>query len=118
MVEAKEEEEFHPVGERPSEPLEYPAPHRVETPGGPVQVRWEEDPGISPHGALTYFIEFLQVSGIWKEFVDQCPLTYSSPNAPAKAEILGTILLSVLSGHRRYAHITGMRGSERSDTNR
>ena len=98
------------MGEEMGEGLEFPPPHRVETPGGPVQVRWEEDPGISPHGTLTYFIEFLQVSGIWQEFVDQCPLTYTSPNAPTKAEILGTILLSVLSGHRRYAHITGVRG--------
>jgi hypothetical protein len=75
-----------------------------------MQVHWEEDPGISPHGMLTYFLEFLHVSGIWEEFVEQCPLHYSSPNAPTKAEILGTILCSVLSGHRRYAHITGIRG--------
>lgn len=100
----------HPLGEQNSEPLGYPAPHRVETPGGPMQVRWEEDSGISAHGMLTYFMEFLQVSGIWDEFVKQCPLSYTSPNAPTKAEILGTILCSVLSGQRRYSHITGMRG--------
>ncbi len=100
---------LHPTGERNSEPLAYPEPHRVETVGGPMQVHWEEDPGISPHGMLTYFLEFLHLSGIWAEFVEQCPLRYSSPNAPTKAEILGTILCSVVSGHRRYAHITGMR---------
>ena len=38
-----------------------------------------------------------------------CPVTYTSPNAPAKADVLGTILLSVLAGHRRYAHITALR---------
>jgi hypothetical protein len=59
---------------------------------------------------VTYFLEFLQISGIWEEFVEQCPLRYTSPNAPTKAEILGTILCSVVSGHRRYAHISGMRG--------
>jgi hypothetical protein len=59
---------------------------------------------------LTYFFEFLHVSGLWAEFVEECPLRYTSPNAPTKAEILGTILCSVLSGHRRYAHISGMRG--------
>jgi Transposase DDE domain group 1 len=100
----------HPLGEQDSEPLTFPAPHRVETPGGPMQVRWEENPGISAHGMLTYFIEFLHVTGLWEDFVEQCPLTYTSPNAPTKSEILGTILCSVLSGHRRYAHITGMRG--------
>jgi hypothetical protein len=109
MSEAQEQTGLHPTGERNSEPLAYPAPHRVETVGGPMQVHWEEDPGISPHGMLTYFLEFLHLSGIWAEFVEQCPLRYSSPNAPTKAEILGTILCSVVSGHRRYAHITGMR---------
>lgn len=110
MSDSKGEKRLHPLGEENAEPLEYPPPHRVETPGGFVQIHWEEDPGISPHGMLTYFIEFLQISGIWKDFVEQCPLSYTSPNAPTKAEILGTILLSILSGHRRYAHITGMRG--------
>ena len=110
MSESNKPEALHPAGEPNREPSEYPAPHRVETMGGAMQVRWEEDSGISPHGMLTYFFEFLQTSGIWQEFVEQCPLSYSSPNAPTKAEILGTILCGVLSGHRRYAHITGMRG--------
>ena len=110
MGEEDESKAVHPAGEPKSERLAYPAPHRVETLGGPVQVRWVEDPGITPHGMLTYFVEFLKISGIWEEFVEECPLRYTSPNAPAKAEILGTILCSVLSGHRRYAHITGIRG--------
>jgi hypothetical protein len=110
MSEANESQAIHPAGEQEGAPLDYPAPHRVETMGGPMQVQWEEDPGISPHGMLTYFLEFLQISGIWSDFVEQCPLAYTSPNAPTKAEILGTILCGVLSGHRRYAHITAMRG--------
>lgn len=110
MSQAKDLSTLHLSGEANEEPDAYPAPHRVETPGGTVQVRWEEDPGISAHGMMTYFLEFLFISGIWEEFVKQCPLSYSSPNAPTKAEILGTILCGVLSGHRRYAHITGMRG--------
>jgi len=36
-------------------------------------------------------------------------LRYDSPNAPRKADILGTILLSVLAGHKRYAHVTTIR---------
>lgn len=67
---------------------------------------------MSMHGGLAFFIEFLKVSGIWERFVEECPLKYVSPNAPSKSEILGTILLSVLSGHRRYSHITGMRGDD------
>ncbi len=61
------------------------------------------------HGGLVYFVEFLKVSGLWERFVEECPLEYVSPNAPSKSEILGTILFSDLSGHRRCAHITGIR---------
>jgi hypothetical protein len=110
MNEVEERKSLHPAGEGERDDLAYPAPHRVETMGGPIQVSWEEDPGITPHGMLTYFFEFLHVSGLWEEFVEQCPLRYTSPNAPSKAEILGTILCGVLNGHRRYAHISGMRG--------
>ena len=34
----------------------------------------------------------------------------SSPNAPAKRDVLGTAVLSILAGHWRYAHITALRG--------
>src|SRR5437667_3859247 len=33
-----------------------------------------------------------------------------SGNAPEKRDVLGTILLSVLCGHWRYAHINALRG--------
>jgi hypothetical protein len=42
--------------------------------------------------------------------VQECPLEYRSGNAPAKRDVLGTLLLGVLAGHRRYAHITALRG--------
>jgi hypothetical protein len=32
------------------------------------------------------------------------------PLQPSKRDVLGTVLLSVLSGHWRYAHITALRG--------
>ena len=38
-----------------------------------------------------------------------CPLSLTSNNPPKKRDLLGTVLLSVLSGHRRYAHITALR---------
>ncbi len=64
------------------------------------------------YGPLTYFVEFLKVCGVWEQFVRECPLRYTSPNAPAKNAILGTILFSVHSGYRRYAHITAIRGDD------
>src|SRR6187549_2262768 len=112
MSESEEMKTLHPEGGGKEAPEGYPAVHRVETFGGPIQVRWEEDAGVSMYGPLTYFVEFLKVSGIWERFVAECPLHYTSRNAPTKNEILGTILFSVLSGHRRYAHITAIRGDE------
>ena len=112
MSGSEESKEVHPQGEGNREAEGFPAAHRVETFGGPIQVRWEEDAGVSMYGPLTYFIEFLKVSGVWERFVEECPLRYTSRNAPTKNEILGTILFSVLSGHRRYAHITAIRGDE------
>ncbi len=103
---------LQPEGEGKEEVESYPGPQRLETFGGVVEVLWEEDAGVSMHGGLAFFVEFLKLSGIWAKFVKECPLEYSSPNAPSKSEILGTILFSVLSGHRRYAHITGIRGDE------
>ncbi|MGD0779010.1 MAG: PAS domain S-box protein, partial [Candidatus Solibacter sp.] len=39
-----------------------------------------------------------------------CPLHYTSGNAPEKRNVLGTLVLSVLAGHWRYAHINAIRG--------
>jgi hypothetical protein len=55
---------------------------------------------------LPFFIEFLKVSGLFDAYVADCPLPYTNPNAPSKRDVLGTVLSSVLAGHRRYAHIT------------
>lgn len=105
-------EQGHPEGEVVEEEIGYPAPHRIDTFGGSVEVRWNEEVGMSLNGPLVYFVEFLKVSGLWERFVSGCPLEYKSPNAPKKEEILGTLLFSVLAGHRRYAHITGLRGDK------
>jgi hypothetical protein len=105
-----DEQRPDPKGELEKAEEGYPAARQIETFGGGVEVRWAEDGGLSLNGPLTYFVEFLKISGLWKRFVDRCPLSYTSPNAPSKDEILATILVSVLSGHRRYAHITGLRG--------
>ena len=82
----------------------------VQTIGGQVQVRWETDSASTPMGQLTYFIEFLTLTGLWARWLAECPLNYTSPNAPSKTDVLGTWLLSILSGHRRYAHVTAIRG--------
>ena len=56
------------------------------------------------------FAEYLKVSGRFDALLADCPLHYTSPNAPSKRDVLGTVLLSVLAGQWRYAHITALRG--------
>lgn len=36
-------------------------------------------------------------------------MQYSSPNAPSVRDVMGTLLLSILAGHHRYAHISTIR---------
>jgi hypothetical protein len=81
----------------------------VETFAGRIQVEWDPDAAVTPLGQLPFFIEFLKVSGLYEAFVADCPLQYSSPNAPEVRDVLGTLFLSVLAGHKRYAHITTIR---------
>jgi len=58
---------------------------------------------------LPFFIDYLKQAGLFDRWVDDCPLLLTSPNAPRKRDLLGTVLLSVLAGHRRYAHVTALR---------
>lgn len=81
----------------------------VQTAGGRVQVRWESESAATPMGQLAYFIEFLTLTRLWSGWQEDYPLPYVSPNAPSKAEVLGTWMLSILSGHRRYSHVTAIR---------
>ena len=81
----------------------------LQTVGGRVQLRWESESAATPMGQLAYFIEYLTLTGLWSRWQEDCPLVYSSPNAPSKAEVLGTWMLAILSGHKRYAHVTAMR---------
>jgi len=101
----------HPQGDSKSKAL-IPVlePVTVETMTGRIHVDWNPDATVTPLGQLPFFIEFLHVSGLFDAWVSRCPLSWMSPNAPNKRDVLGTVMLSILSGHQRYAHINGLRG--------
>lgn len=84
----------------------------VATPSGRFHVRWDEGGSATALGQLPFFAEFLEVSGLFTRWVDECPMDYTSPNAPKVVDVLGTWLLSILDGQRRYAHVAGLRGDE------
>jgi len=81
----------------------------LDTFGGRIHVEWDPAAAVTPLGQLPFFIEFLKVSGLFDAWVADCPLTYQSNNAPEKRAVLATLLLSILAGHHRYAHITAIR---------
>jgi Transposase DDE domain group 1 len=100
----------HPTGEQP--PVEQdaePAPATLDTWAGPVRVEWDPTAPLSALGQLPFFIEYLKVANLFDALLADCPLAYTSPNAPEKRDVLGTAMLSVLAGHKRYAHITALR---------
>jgi hypothetical protein len=84
--------------------------HIVDTLGGRMHVRWDEGASATGHGQLVYFAQFLAATGVFERWVTSCPLQYKSGNAPGKRDVLGTLMLALLAGHRRYAHITALRG--------
>src|SRR5713101_9321937 len=100
----------HPAGEQPLVAVEEAKPVVADTFGGRVHMEWEAGAGsaMTSLGQLPFFIEYLKQGGLFDGWVAGCPLSLTSPNAPSKRDILGTVMLSVLAGHRRYAHITAL----------
>ena len=80
----------------------------MDTFDGKVRVEWDHDASVSPPGQLPFFIQFLKAGQRFDHWVDDCPLTYRSNNAQDKRDVLGSFLLSILSGHTRYAHIASI----------
>jgi hypothetical protein len=109
MTEGTELFRAHPEGEQPLVEFACDQPVPIDTYSGRVHIDWDPDAAVTPLGQMAFFIAFLKSAGLFDNLVAACPLHYASPNAPARRDVLGTALLSVLSGHRRYAHITALR---------
>src|SRR6201986_2794379 len=101
----------HPAGEQPLVECGEPGAVVADTFAGRVHMEWEagERAAVTPLGQLPFFIEYVKQGGLFDAWVAGSPLSLPSPNAPSKRDILGTVMLSVLAGHRRYAHITTLR---------
>src|SRR5258708_16254369 len=102
--------EIHPQGENLACQIDHVMNRvAVDTYGGRVHIDWDHETPVTPLGQLAFFIEFLKRTELFDHWIATCPLKLISPNAPQQRDILGTILLSVLSGHTRYSHITTVR---------
>jgi Transposase DDE domain group 1 len=112
MIEGEVVRRVHPEGEVSVAriPAGLPAgPVVVDTHGRRFHVEWDPQAPVTPLGQLVFFSQFLATAGLFTEWVRSCPLRFSSPNAPSLTDLLGTSVLSVLSGQFRYAHVTALR---------
>ena len=80
----------------------------ADTFDGKIHIEWDPQAQVTPLGQLPFFIQFLKMGHLFEPWVDECPLSYASNNAPKKVNVLGSFLLSILSGHTRYAHMTSL----------
>jgi hypothetical protein len=96
----------HPAGEQPTVEVHTAI---ADTFAGRIHVEWDATAPVTPFGQLPFFIDYLKQAGLFDAWVADCPLSLTSPNAPSKRDLLGTVMVSVLAGHRRYAHITTLR---------
>ena len=102
---------LHPKGEGKNLPkTQASRPLEVETFDGKVFIDWDPDAAVTPMGQLPFFIEFLKLGNRFLPWVEDCPLEYQSNNAPGKIDVLGSLVLSILSGHTRYAHLKSLIG--------
>ena len=101
----------HPKGERTELSKQLPsASLEVDTFEGKIHVEWEPSASVTPMGQLPFFIQFLKTGHRFEPWVEDCPLVYKSNRAPEKVDVLGSFLLSILSGHKRYSHIATITG--------
>lgn len=84
-------------------------PVRIETAGGCVQVEWDPDAPVTPLGQVVFFAQFLEVSGHFSALCADVPVARTSPNASSARDVLGTAVLGVLCGQKRYAHLAALR---------
>src|SRR6516162_277677 len=98
-----------PTGEQPVMERMSVGPVVADTFAGRVHVEWDNSATVTPFGQMPFFIEFVKRGGLFDSLVADRPLHYTSPNAPQKRDVIGTIFLSVLAGHNRYAHMTTVR---------
>ncbi len=87
---------------------------KCDTHGGTVHVNWDDTAPVTPFGQFVFFACFLKTCGLFENLVETCPprgITFSSRAGELQASrnILGAYVLSILCGHKRYAHITGIR---------
>lgn len=89
---------------------------KCETEGGIVHVEWDDSSPMTPLGQFVFFAHFLKSCDLFQNWVTDCPIwthiVREEPREQALRNLLGTYLLAVLSGNKRYSHVTCMRNDK------
>lgn len=89
--------------------LVHPQTVSVEAPNGRLHVRWDSESAATPFGQMAFFPEFLHLTGLYARWQWACPFTDTGPDGLRLEDIVGTGVLALLAGHRRYAHMNAIR---------
>ena len=81
----------------------------ISTFAGPVEIRWDPDAKVTQWGGMSCFASFLRTSEMFDRLVSDAPFEYTSNNAPAVRDVVGTMVLEILAGFSRYRHIDRLR---------
>ena len=83
----------------------------VDTHGGRIHVQWDRAASASANAQLTFFAEFLATLRFYESWVDSCPLELQQSQRTEQTRCAGHLALvgPGRAGHKRYAHITGLR---------
>lgn len=100
----------HPQGEGKTNALATCGAWPVDTPGGRYYAEWDTQAPTTREGQLIFFLQFLQAGGRWEHLMERCPLHYTGNRGSGALNVMGTVFMSVLCGHWRYAHINSVRG--------
>ena len=86
----------HPLGELFNDDVSHLKNEDIQcdTFSGLVHVEWDEQAPVTPMGQLVFFTQFLKTCNLYGPWVQECPLKYTSPNAPSKF-----IVISLQSKH-------------------
>ena len=77
--------------------------------GGKMSVRWDPTARVTSVAGLAHFSTFLANTGLFDRMAEDAPFDYKSNNACSKRDILGTAVLAILLGKKRYVHINELR---------
>jgi hypothetical protein len=75
-----------PMGDQPVVEHVSAGPVVADTFAGRIHVEWDNSAPVTPLGQMPFFIAFVKQGGLFDGLVVDCPLHYTSPNAPRKRE--------------------------------